>query len=317
MTAKIKTLPKASSSRHRHKPKGLSKRAFERVYWPYLPLVIMVAGLVVLNAQAGAFQSALKGRGQVLSYASSMTVNNLLADTNNLRLQNQATSLKLNEKLDAAAQAKANDMASRNYWSHETPEGAQPWTFVKNQNYAYQKLGENLAAGFSNEQATVNGWMASLTHRQNLLDPAYSEVGFGIAQKANYTAAGNGPMTIVVAFYGQPEGAPVLSPRVAPAAQVKSTNTQNPGETLKATPERTSSAQVALAGSSLGAQATNLSLLITISALAIWLSRHLVAVRKVWTKSEAFIVHHPLLDVGLITVAGLSFLLSWTVGFIL
>jgi len=33
-------------------------------------------------------------------------------------------------RLDSAAQAKANDMAARSYWSHNTPDGQTPWTFM-------------------------------------------------------------------------------------------------------------------------------------------------------------------------------------------
>jgi hypothetical protein len=127
-------------------------------------------------------------------------------------------SLSLNGQLDAAAQAKANDMATRNYWSHYTPDGNPPWVFVSAQGYAYQKLGENLATGFNDEQATINGWMASPPHRENLLDPAFSDVGFGFANNPNYTAAGGGPMTIIVAFYGRTVAAPVHAAVPSPAS---------------------------------------------------------------------------------------------------
>src|SRR5205809_4918263 len=64
---------------------------------------------------------------------------------------------------------------------------------------------ENLAAGFSDNQSTINGWMASPPHRENLLDPSFSEVGFGYANNHDYTSACGGPMTIVVAYYGKPQ----------------------------------------------------------------------------------------------------------------
>ncbi|MEZ4156997.1 MAG: hypothetical protein R3B52_03500 [Candidatus Paceibacterota bacterium] len=35
----------------------------------------------------------------------------------------------MNETLVAAAQLKANDMAARGYFAHNTPEGFEPWYF--------------------------------------------------------------------------------------------------------------------------------------------------------------------------------------------
>src|SRR5581483_1227167 len=199
MSVKIKTVSKGSGHRHPHKPKGVSHKAFKKVYWPYIPVVLIITTLLSLSTQAGAF-SVLKhfNSGRVLSYATSMSVNGLLGDTNSARAQNGVAPLSLNDQLDAAAQAKANDMATRNYWSHNTPDGNPPWVFVTAQGYSYQKLGENLATGFSDEQSTIDGWMASPPHRENLLDSAFNEVGFGFANIADYTAAGGGPMTIIV-----------------------------------------------------------------------------------------------------------------------
>jgi hypothetical protein len=133
-----------------------------------------------------------------------MSIQGLLGSTNAARAANGVASLTLNTKLDASAQAKANDMAAKDYWSHNTPDGSPPWVFIDAQGYSYQKLGENLATGFNSEQATIDGWMASPPHRENLLDPAFVNVGFGYANITDYTAVGGGPMTIIVAHYGKP-----------------------------------------------------------------------------------------------------------------
>lgn len=167
--------------------------------------------------------------GKVLSYATGMSVSGLFNDSNVARSDNGVASLVLDSQLNAAAQAKANDMATRNYWSHNTPEGNPPWVFVSAQDYSYQKLGENLAAGFSDEQAVINGWMVSAGHRANLLDPEFSDVGFGYANNPDYTSAGGGPMTIVVSFYGKPTvAAPQSSPppAAAPTSQPPASNPQ-------------------------------------------------------------------------------------------
>lgn len=212
-------MPRKHSSTHRlHRPKGVSQRAFERVYWPYLPLIAVIS--LVLTFSSLGVRAMTDIKGGVLAYATSMSASGLLSNTNQKRADNGATALTINSKLNAAAQAKANDMASRNYWSHNTPEGNPPWIFVDAQGYDYQKIGENLAAGFSNESAVVTGWMNSSAHRANMLDSAFVEVGFGYANNADYTSAGGGPMTVVVAFYGASKA--VVIPTPCPDGQIGS-----------------------------------------------------------------------------------------------
>ena len=216
--AKIKKIGHSKKS-HKNKPKGISVQAFEQVHWPYLPILIIGSLLLLFGTQSGALQAAIRHPyTKVLAYSSSMSINGLLSGTNASRAANGVATLSLNGKLDNAAQAKANDMAARNYWSHYTPEGNPPWVFVSAQGYSYQKLGENLATGFNDEQGAINGWMASPPHRVNMLDPAFSEVGFGFANNPNYTAGGGGPMTIVVAFYGKPVAVAAQHPAAPPPA---------------------------------------------------------------------------------------------------
>lgn len=356
MTAKIKRAAGGAGHRHKnkHKPRGVSHKAFERVYWPYLPLVLIVGLLLSVGSQGGMLQAAVRHPlGRVLSYSTSMSVGGLLADTNNARVSNGVSPFTLNDKLVAAAQAKANDMAARDYWSHNTPEGNPPWIFVTAQGYSYQKLGENLATGFNDEQSTINGWLASPPHRENMLDPAFSDVGFGYANNPNYTAAGGGPMTIVVAFYGQPAGSvaqPVAAPispapakppaapvNIKPAASPAPTQSQPPASALvkddsglkKPRPVNTSSppqngtltykssrAQLALANLPLSTIATTLASTTIFAAAGLWASRHMLALRRVFVYGEHFVVGHPLFDVGLVIIAAIGFLMSQTAGFI-
>lgn len=352
MTAKIKTRSHKSGRRSSHKPKGISNKAFKKVYWPYIPVVLIIGVLLSLSAQAGALSAIINHQGgRVLAYATSMSSSGLLSNTNSARAQNDVSSLKINSKLAAAAQAKANDMADRNYWSHNTPEGDPPWTFVTSQKYSYQKLGENLAAGFSSEQSTVNGWMGSAPHRDNLLDSAFSEVGFGWANNSNYTSAGGGPMTVVVAFYGKPQVLAAQSSNNAassppPAASAKSSNPSpsaasppqktpsppaepEPEEETPATPPNTESdidlaelagsssrAQLALASLPFAKFATSLAVVGVAVAIGIWAGRHAMAIRRAIARGESFAIKHPLLDIGLLIIAALSYLLSQTAGFI-
>jgi hypothetical protein len=345
--AKIKT---RSSDTHKTKPRGVKKNAFERVYWPYIPLVLAISLLLSLGSSGGALTAAMHHPlGRVLSYSTSMSIGGLLSDTNVQRSANGVGSLSLNDRLDAAAQAKADDMAARNYWSHYTPEGNPPWIFVNAQGYSYQKLGENLATGFADEQSTINGWMASPPHRENLLDPAFSDVGFGFANNPNYTAAGGGPMTIVVAFYGQPKvlsastiapAAPTVSsappkqtaaaaPVAAeappttpadtsqsPAADTKKAATTDTPKSKIAPAVTTSHLQLAAPKASYGPLATQLSILLSLVIILVWANRHIRALHKFLLQGERYAIRHPLTDLGFLLLAGTLFILSQTAGLI-
>ena len=99
----------------------------------------------------------------------------LLNDTNAQRAGQKQAPLTLDPQLTAAAQAKAEDMATSNYWAHNSPDGKTPWTFISASGYQYQTAGENLAYGFSSASDTVTGWMNSPEHRANILNADYQQ----------------------------------------------------------------------------------------------------------------------------------------------
>lgn len=238
---------------HHHKRHGHHQKRtkhFLQTYAPYVPLL-----LIVLTGLA--FTSYWKPRtahAGVLAYATEMSSSALLSGTNQQRINNGLPSLNINSKLASAAQAKANDMASRNYWSHNTPEGNPPWVFITNAGYSYTTAGENLAYGYNTSSDTIAAWMASQGHRDNILKSSYTEVGFGFTNAPSYTGADSSPhpQTIVVAMYASPYVAPAPAPKPVPttpapkSAAVKSApisastnasstpvNPADPGNTLK------------------------------------------------------------------------------------
>ncbi len=169
-------------------------KPYAKAYWPYLPMMAIIG----IGFLAHTFWP--QPGGGVLAYATNMSSAALLQATNAERIKAGQSDLSSNAQLTSAAQAKANDMAARNYWSHVTPDGVQPWWFVTNAGYDYTATGENLAYGFSTGQATVIGWMNSPGHRANILTSGYQDVGFGVANAAAYQ--NQGEETIVVALYG-------------------------------------------------------------------------------------------------------------------
>lgn len=102
--------------------------------------------------------------------------------------------------LDAAAQAKANDMAAKGYFSHVDPSGNQPWMWFKKFGYYYWGAAENLAVNFYSNSAVNTAWMNSPSHRENLLNGSYSRMGIGIAQ-GTYNGQ---PATFIVQFFADP-----------------------------------------------------------------------------------------------------------------
>jgi uncharacterized protein YkwD len=207
-------------------PKKHLTATHAKVYWPYLPLIALLLGAAFLNI----WQPLQQNQTATLAYATEMSRSNLLTATNSQRTSNGSTPLTINSKLNASAQAKANDMVVRDYWSHNTPDGKEPWVFIDAQGYVYTKAGENLAYGFSSSNETVIGWMNSPSHRANLLDTVFTEVGFGFANSANFVGTGN--ETIIVAHYGKPTVAaastPAPTPEPAPQPQTQQAQIQTP-----------------------------------------------------------------------------------------
>ncbi len=83
--------------------------------------------------------------------------------------------------LDAAAQEHAQDMLTRAYYDHDTPEGLTPRNRIEASGYLAHKVGENIAEGEFSVEEVMSGWLGSSGHRRNLLDPEFSDFGVGLA----------------------------------------------------------------------------------------------------------------------------------------
>lgn len=116
----------------------------------------------------------------VLGISANISLDDLVALTNQQRAQAGLPPLTLDAQLTKAASLKAADMMAKNYWAHNAPDGTTPWVFIKSSGYEYLYAGENLARGFTTAQDAVNAWMASPGHRSNILSPNYKDVGFAV-----------------------------------------------------------------------------------------------------------------------------------------
>lgn len=171
-------------------------------YNNYRPYLIRRYGLMVVIGLVIGLQFSYNytNTGSVLGKVTNVTANSLLADTNDVRSHDGLTPLKLNTKLTQAAEMKAQDMIDKGYWSHNSPSGVEPWYWVDQSGYSYQEAGENLAKNFNNSKATIDAWMNSQTHRDNILKPAYKDVGFAVKSGD----LDGQPVTIIVALYAEP-----------------------------------------------------------------------------------------------------------------
>ena len=312
MSAKIKT-PQAQL-KNSPRPHGVGHSQFNKVYWPFIPVILGIAVLMAFSIQTGSLSRFSQHPFQkVLAYSTSENPGSMLAETNLDRQANGEAPLKLNTELMKAAAAKAADMAARNYWSHNTPDGNPPWVFVTAAGYQYAKVGENLATGFYNEEAAVKGWMASPPHRENMLDPSYTDVGFGFANAPHYIAAGGGPATIFVAFYGDPAGSPItLATKPLPAQNVPS-SLNSPVITKS---RATASIQVALAESQF-ATWSPVALGLGLVGIFSWLAaKHIRILKRSLRTTEYYVWHHPLFDLSLLVLAALAIILWQTIGLV-
>lgn len=142
----------------------------------------LVFGIIFLFAGSFFLSTIRTSLPAVLGIATDITSEELLVLINEKRQLDGAGPLTLNPQLNEAASQKASNMLSENYWAHNSPSGKTPWVFVKNSGYKYVYAGENLAKGFTNSKDVVNAWMASTSHRENMLSQNYNDVGFAVVE---------------------------------------------------------------------------------------------------------------------------------------
>ncbi len=116
----------------------------------------------------------------VLGINSSIDKEKIIELTNKERQENGLEPVKENTALDRAAQLKAADMFAENYWAHFAPSGKTPWDFILGAGYKFTYAGENLAKNFYNSDDVVSAWMASPTHKENLLNSKYADIGIAV-----------------------------------------------------------------------------------------------------------------------------------------
>lgn len=156
-------------------------------------------------------------RPGVLGYSSEISVTKVLDQTNNQRFKLGLKPLVYNSALSQSAELKAKDMFYKNYWAHTSPDGKSPWDFFKTAGYEYSVAGENLAKDFYDTEGLMKAWMNSPTHRENIINSKYDEIGIGVVNGV----LGGVKTTLVVQHFGTPRSGVVLA-STPPADQLAS-----------------------------------------------------------------------------------------------
>ncbi|WP_282692374.1 CAP domain-containing protein [Streptomyces sp. CC208A] len=134
-----------------------------------------------LAPQTGAVLSA----PVTVSARTAQYVRDVIALVNAERNRAGCGPLRTEARLARAAQAHADDMAARDYYAHDNPEGRDGGDRISAAGYSWRAWGENIHRGPKTPERAMQGWMASPAHRANILNCAFHDIGAGVALTAD------------------------------------------------------------------------------------------------------------------------------------
>ncbi len=122
---------------------------------------------------------------QGVSYVESQMIHLI----NSIRSSRGLQLLNPNPVLNSIARSRSQDMLSRNYFSHYTPEGKNIFNILVENGIMYACGAENLSqaspTSWGSPEAVVNSWMSSSRHRANMLNPHFGQLGLGVIDSGN------------------------------------------------------------------------------------------------------------------------------------
>ncbi len=133
---------------------------------------------------------------------------------NQARVSANLSPLERNDKLQQAAELKAQDMIKNQYFAHTSPTGVEPWHWFSQAGYKYRYAGENLAVGFFDSTDVFNAWLASPGHRDNIMNSHYQQVGTAVL-----SGFGSESTIVVVQLFGSELPVAVQAQPAQPVAQ--------------------------------------------------------------------------------------------------
>ena len=112
---------------------------------------------------------------------------------NQERINQGFTPLNVQSQLSSAARGHSQDMACNDIFSHTGSDGSSPFDRIAWQGYSFSAAAENIYAGsgpYNSPQEAFNAWMNSPGHRDNMLNPVYTDIGIGYSYNAASTYGG-------------------------------------------------------------------------------------------------------------------------------
>ena len=171
-----------------------------------LLLAVIVAILLTWPNPADADRLHFTGLRGCDPAAINLSTEELVRHTNAYRTAQGLPPLTMNPLLNKAALARAIDMQTHGYFDHQNPmTGLGPAEAIAATGYSARTATENIANGtWSSNQALVQVWIDSPSHRANILDPEVREIGMALVQDHRVASGCRFVRLYAVQLFGRP-----------------------------------------------------------------------------------------------------------------
>lgn len=186
----------------------------------YTPHAIKIKSLVIILIMVLLVNIVLT-KYTIVEVSAAIDFTTLYQLHNEEREKYDLPALSINTSLIDSASTKAGEMMDYNCWSHYCPEGTTPWKYFDEAGYRYVYAGENLAEGFNSNDGTIRAWINSPSHRDNILNPKFDEIGIVILSGDYQGISDN--MLIVVHFGTRKSSSYSLTQKEEPTSSDNST----------------------------------------------------------------------------------------------
>lgn len=141
-------------------------------------LLLLVTAMIITSVAIEEYPLAAESKQTI-------TASKIHNSVNEERLKLGLPLLTRDRSLDKSAIEKCYDMELKNYMSHTMADGSEFYVLI-DKHSKYKKAGENLASGYNTTEEVVSNWMRSPTHKENIVDPVYTNVGYGVCTSEYY-----------------------------------------------------------------------------------------------------------------------------------
>jgi uncharacterized protein YkwD len=87
--------------------------------------------------------------------------------------------------LKTAAEGHSASMAENGFFSHTGLDGSDPGDRISATGYGWRAYGENIAYGYPDEEAVMEGWLESSGHCENIMNDRFTEMGAASAKSSS------------------------------------------------------------------------------------------------------------------------------------